>query len=303
MINHRVENRCGPELIADISSLSPETTFLDLAAISLFSKGVAAVKDVFSAIHPMISDLDLSDNELVAGTEESFSGLPANVNSLYLWFNELYEKSGFELKVFFAAFTKNISYADLSYNKLGYKRGYELKEAFSGFPPTLTAVRLSNNHFSDQKCIELEKAFSGFPSTLTTLDFSDDKSIKYLSNEQLIAFLKTIPKAITSIDLSHNKLFKGKTCTERDALLLALKEIDPDGTRLNLAHNAKPIVAKAIPAPIEPARPKAIVTSILQQLSSQQEIIPQRQVSKYSFFNQVNSVKEPAPVCDNLPKP
>lgn len=298
MINHHVETKTGAALKAMVSSPLPQNSFLDLAAINLFSNSLADLKAIFSVIEPTVSDLDLSDNELVDGAEQSFSEI--RVSSLHLWFNDLFEKTGSELKTLFSAFSEKISFVDLSYNKLGYKRDFELNEAFSGFRQTLTAVRLSNNFFPNQDCAKLKKAFSGLPSTLTKLDFSDDKSLKHLSTSQLIAFLKTIPQTIKTVDLSHNKLFKGKTLAERDALNLALKEIDPDGSRLILANNGNLIIEKALPVASEVPGPRETVKSILKQTAANQ--VKENKVSKYSFFRQVRSIQEAAPLPAYSPK-
>ncbi|MBA2710725.1 MAG: hypothetical protein H0U57_09060 [Tatlockia sp.] len=296
MINHHV---------ADNYSSFSESTLVDLAATNLFSNSVAEIKNLFARIEPIISHLDLSDNPFLNGAERSLSDIPTHISSVYMWFNELYEKSGPELKAIFYALTQTLFFADLSYNKLGYKRGIELKEAFSGFHPSLRSLRLSNNHIPDMNLKGLEIAFSGLPSTLETLDFSDDKSLRHINNQQLLAFLKAIPKTVRSIDLSHNKLFKGKTLEERDALLQEFNEIDPTGERLNILYNGQSFVTKLI-NPVsnqEQVRPKDQFNSILQQPASKPVL--EKQVSKYSFFSQVNSVKElvPAPSCNFSPKP
>ncbi len=303
MINHQVATKAGSELSANITSTSPESSLLDLAATNLFTHSVAAIKAFFATLQPKFSHLDLSDNPLSRGSERSFAEIPSHISSVYLWFNELFEKSGSELKSIFSSFNPNISFVDLSYNKLGYKRAFELNQAFSGFSPFLRSVRLSNNHFPDMHLSALEIAFSGLPATIEELDFSDDKSLRFLNNEQLEHFLQAIPKTVRTIDLSHNKLFKGKTLEEKEALLQSLKKIDPLGSRLNLSHNGQSLITKASPDIVEHLKPREQVDSILQTLPS--TTAPEKQVSKYSFFSQVSTIKEaaPAPACDFLPKP
>lgn len=128
---------------------------------------------------------------------------------------------------------------------------------------------------------EVEKAFSGLPTTIKYIDFSDDKLIKHLSNPELVAFLQTIPNTVNTIDLRYNKLFKGKTAAEQDALLQDLKAVDPDGSRLNLAHNGESI-SKTLPA-AQQVSPKQRVNSILHET----------RVNQHAFFSQVKPASDP----------
>ena len=306
--NNNLDRKTSAELKIILSNSSAKSNLVDLSAMRLSSRKVKELREIFSGIQPQVETLDLSDNELyktIAELQKSFPSLQANIHSIYLCFNELDNNSGAELKAFFSAMPASLNFADLSYNNLGNKRGSELKKAFSGFQPELSSVKLSRNGLAEKSSAELKEAFSALPSTLTNIDFSDDKAIKQLSNEQLIAFLRTIPVTVRSIDLSHNKLFKGKTVKEQDELLHALKSIDPEGTRFNLAHNGQPIASVvARVSELDGQQPREKLNSII-HLIPKQSHAAEKMVSKFSFFSPANPAKEsqPEPVHEHLNKP
>ncbi len=308
--HNNFDKKTSAELKLILSSSSAKTTLVDLSAMRLFSRNSEEVREIFSGIKIPVNSLDLSDNALykiIPELQQSFPSITAKLRSLNLCFNELDKCSGSELKAFFSLLPSTLITADLSYNNLGNKRGFELKKGFSGFQPELSSVKLSRNGFPEKNFAELEEAFSGFPPTLISVDFSDDKSIKQLNNEQLIAFLQTIPMTVKLIDLSHNKLFKGKTAKERDELLQALKRIDPDGIRFNLAHNGQSIAAVPAARITELAgqQPREKLNSILHLVPKPEHVAAEKMVSKFSFFSPLSLVQElkSEPVHDHVNKP
>ena len=185
------------------------------------------------------------DTKTGAGLAKGILEIPAVETSLDLSRVELHTKTGAELAHAFAKLHAGVTSIDLGGNELSTIPGTELAEAFAGLQSTgVTTISLRLNALGSKDPAELIEAFKALPSHVTTINLSHNSLYRLFVNKRktplteffksLAEVFKSLPAGITSLDLSSN--FQNNALTF-DQLRQLLKELPTGLTSLNLSEN------------------------------------------------------------------
>jgi Ran GTPase-activating protein (RanGAP) involved in mRNA processing and transport len=294
-------------LAAALKSIAASLRSLDLSGNDLNAYTGTQLAGILKNAPKTMIECNLADNdlfllkasELVTAFEDTFESLI----KLDLSANEDQEDhprapSAKKMELLFEVLPKSLMELNLGRNFIGWLPAIKLGARFFGkLPPNLRWLGLSDNYFDEKSGATLAKAFSYCQDGLESIDLADNNFYRKTDTE-LLQFLGGIPSHL-SISLKSNCLFNGKTHAQIDALLTLLKEIDPEGDQFDLSHNGESIIARAITPMISAIRQHKIPAEIINNhifphLSTEKNILKEKIISNYSFFNKSVDIAEEA---------
>ena len=257
---------CSGEELGELFESLGTVKRIILKENGLLSMETSALQTAFAKINETVRELDLSCNV----DESEIADHPVAKQ-----FTTLLEE-----------LPNSIRMLNLGSNYLGWCRSYELEDIFSHLPENLIWLGLSNNEFHELSGNTLKNAFNCLTKTLESLSLNWN-GFHTKTDTELVQCLRGIDTNVREINLGHNGLFTNKSHKQIDKLLTRLKEVNPEGDRLNLSHNGESVIARLIAPMLSAIRQDKMVEEILNMHVFPHLTNVKEPIRAYRFFNQV----------------